>query len=174
MKRKVLILFLTGLLSAVLTVPSQAGRNRAGAVYAMTNADTGNEVVVYDRDAHGRLTQADSYPTDGLDSGGQLDPLGSQGSLILSLDRRWLIAVNAGSNEISVFRVRRNRLTLTDTAGSGGLFPTSLTLDRNLLYVLNAGDGTVGAFRMNANGTLTDLGAAGGLPSPYAQGIAAR
>jgi 6-phosphogluconolactonase len=162
MKLKLLMLFLTGLSSAVLAGSSNAGQDRTGAVYAMTNSDTGNEVVVYDRHADGRLTQAQSYPTNGLGSGGvAVDPLGSQGSLILSSDRRWLIAVNAGSNEISVFRVRPNGLKLTDKAGSGGTFPSSLTLDQDLLYVLNAGSGTgspnITGFRLSHGGELIPL-----------------
>jgi 6-phosphogluconolactonase len=162
MKLKLLMLFLTGLSSAVLAGSSNAGQDRTGAVYAMTNSDTGNEVVVYDRHADGRLTQAQSYPTNGLGSGGvAVDPLGSQGSLILSSDRRWLIAVNAGSNEISVFRVRPNSLKLTDKAGSGGTFPSSLTLDQDLLYVLNAGSGTgspnITGFRLSHGGELIPL-----------------
>jgi hypothetical protein len=116
-----------------------AGRAFGGAVYAMSNASEGNEIVVFDRDIHGGLTLADSYPTNGLGTGGQsIDPLASQGSLILSRNHRWLFAVNAGSDDISVFRVRRHSLDLVGNFESGGLFPVSLTLYRNLLYVLNA------------------------------------
>ena len=50
-----------------------------------------------------------------------------------------MIAVNAGSNDISIFRVRHHGLDLIDNVDSGGSFPTSVTLDRNLFYVLNAG-----------------------------------
>jgi 6-phosphogluconolactonase len=147
MKPRSFILLLIGVLSAFFAAASPADQDLAGAVYAMTNAPGGNEIVVYRRDAGGRLTLAESYPTTGFGSGSNgvdPDPLGSQGALILSHDRRWLIAVNAGSNDISVFRVRRGGLTLTDTHDSGGIFPSSLTLDRDLLYVLNADPGVNG------------------------------
>lgn len=68
------------------------------AVYTMTNDPAGNEVVVFDRDNDGMLTMADSVATQGLGSGGVFDPLVSQGSLIISDNGRWLIAVNAASN----------------------------------------------------------------------------
>jgi 6-phosphogluconolactonase (cycloisomerase 2 family) len=52
---------------------------------------------------------------------------------------RWLFAVNAGSNSVSSFAVRRDGLELVDTEASGGDHPTSLTFDGRTLYVLNAG-----------------------------------
>lgn len=52
---------------------------------------------------------------------------------------RYLLAVNAGSNNISVFAVRNGDLVLTEIESSGGLRPISLTIDKNLVYVLNAG-----------------------------------
>lgn len=139
-----------------------AGRAFGGAVYAMSNASEGNEIVVFDRDIHGGLTLADAYPTYGLGTGGQsIDPLASQGSLILSRNHRWLFAVNAGSDDISVFRVRRHSLDLVGNFDSGGRFPVSLTLYRNLLYVLNAGREGEGAnitgFTLNRHGDLTPL-----------------
>jgi len=76
-----------------------------GAVFAMTNTAGGNEIIVYSRAADGTLTFQNAFATDGL---GQTtepdDALGSQNPLILSPDRRWLLAVNAGSDTISVFR----------------------------------------------------------------------
>ena len=84
--------------------PAAHGGKSAGAVYALTNAPTGNEVVVWDRADDGSLTPAGSYATGGLGSGAGL---GSQGAIILSKDNRWLFAVNAGSNDISSFRGRR-------------------------------------------------------------------
>ena len=52
--------------------------------------------------ANGTLSAAGSFPTGGVGSG---DGLGNQGALILSDNKRWLYAVNAGSNDISVFAV---------------------------------------------------------------------
>jgi 6-phosphogluconolactonase len=143
MNKKIFLAFLTVTLLMISTVAvfakSWDDRDLAGAVYTMTNATTDNEVVIFNRDDEGLLTKAGSISTGGTGSGGGLDPLGSQGSLVLSADRRWLFAVNAGSNEISVFRVLPNGLKLVDKVDSGGIFPASLTVFHNLVYVLNAG-----------------------------------
>jgi 6-phosphogluconolactonase len=163
MKRKLLIsLIVVLVLSLVPGISSAKKRFRVGAVYVMTNSDVENKVVVFNRDAQGILTPAGSYATGGLGSGGGvIDPLGSQGSLILTKGNRWLIAVNAGSNEISVFRVRRDTLTLADKVDSGGIFPSSLTFHRRLLYVLNAdpdgGNPNITGFILNRDGTLTPV-----------------
>jgi hypothetical protein len=68
----------------------------------MSNASSGNAVLIYDRAADGTLTPAGSAGTSGLGSGGGL---GNQGGLILS-EGCWLLVVNAGSNSITVFRVQ--------------------------------------------------------------------
>jgi 6-phosphogluconolactonase (cycloisomerase 2 family) len=127
----------------------------AGAVYAMTNAIDDNRVLIFERDREGLLTSAGSVSTDGVGSGGGLDPLASQGSLVLTKDNRWLLAVNAGSNEISVFRVRRDGLDLVDRVDSGGEFPVSVAVFHDLVYVLNAGGvPNVTGFFLNHRGRL--------------------
>ena len=161
MNSKIYLVFITILLTLAPVAAFGANRPAAGAVYVMSNAPEGNEIVVFDRDFRGRLTLADSYPTSGLGSGGDIDPLGSQGSLILSPNNRWLLAVNAGSDDISVFRVTRRGLRFAGNFYSGGPFPVSLALYHNLLYVLNAGpDGggpNITGFKLNHYGELTPL-----------------
>jgi hypothetical protein len=49
--------------------------------------------------------------------------------------------VNAGSNTISVFAVRGDRLALRQVLSSGGTFPVSVVVYGNLVYVLNALNG---------------------------------
>ncbi len=154
---------LTALVLVVLTLTGTAygshGRARVGAVYTMTNSAMGNSVLVFDRTADGRLFPAGSYETGGLGSG---DGLGNQGAVVLSRNHRWLFVVNAGSNDISVFAVKRRGLKLIDRIDSGGLRPISLTVDRKLLYVLNAG-GAVGdadnitGFKIGRYGRLSPL-----------------
>ncbi len=116
-----------------------AGQDAPGAVYTMTNAASGNAVLIFDRNAQGLLTGAGSMATGGKGSGGGLDQLGSQGSLTLSGNGRLLFAVNAGSDELSVFSVQPQGLLLADVENSGGVFPVSVTELRGLVYVLNAG-----------------------------------
>lgn len=110
-----------------------------GAVFVMTNDSEANEVVVFERDGQGLLIQGASFSTGGGGSGGEIDPLQSQGSLILSEDGRWLFAVNAGSDEISQFAVEGSEVELVAIDRSRGSVPISLTQFGDLLYVLNAG-----------------------------------
>ena len=111
-----------------------AGDN--GAVYTLTNSAAGNEVAIFNRAADGTLTAAGSVSTGGLGTGAGL---GSQGALTLSRSGRFLFAVDAGSDEISSFRVDGARLTLAGVVPSGGLLPVSVTEHDGLVYVLNAG-----------------------------------
>jgi len=131
------------------------GKGAAGAVYIMTNAADENQVIVFDRDRTGRLTMAGAASTHGTGSGGDLDPLASQNSLVLTQNNRWLLAVNAGSREISVFRVGRKGLELADKVDSGGELPVSLAVQDNLVYVLNAGGSpNIAGFFLNHRGRL--------------------
>lgn len=130
-----------------------------GAVYTMTNSAQGNEVLVFSRSADGSLTAAGAFATGGLGSG---DGLGNQGGLILSPHNRWLFVVNAGSDTISVFKVKPKSLTLVGSFDSGGARPISLTVDWNLLYVLNAGgtvdeEDNISGFIVKRNGMLSPL-----------------
>lgn len=129
----------------LLTALSIALNAHAGktskAVYTESNSAAGNEVVAFERDAKGHLKAGSTYPTGGMGTGAGL---GSQGALAFSHNHRWLLVVNAGSNDVSVFAVQPDGLVLTDIEPSGGSRPISVTIDHNLVYVLNAG-GAVGA-----------------------------
>lgn len=126
-----------------------------GAVFVMTNDAVENEIVAFARDGEGRLTQGPAVVTGGRGSGGEVDPLQSQGSLILSEDGRWLFAVNAGSREISQFAVDGTEIELVAVVASRGPSPISLTHSGDLLYVLNAGGRpSVQGFRLTDDGTI--------------------
>ena len=119
-------------------------------VYVMTNAASGNSVILYRSDVHGRLTAVEEDATGGLGSGGSLDPLGSQGALALSQYGRLLFAVNAGSNDVSVLANLGSGLQLVSRVPSGGEFPTSVASFGDLLYVLNArGVPNISGFRVS-------------------------
>src|SRR4030095_11468895 len=136
----------------------------AGAVYVLTN-QVENAVAVFNRSAQGTLTPAGEFATGGAGDpvppgggGPGPDPLASQGALILGRSNQFLFAVNAGSNQISVLRIRGSTLDLVDVADSGGTRPISLTLHENLLYVLNAGGSpNITGFSVGDDGTLTPL-----------------
>ena len=132
-----------------------ADRAQAGAVYTLSNAAAGNAVLAFDRAPDGTLTAAGAYSTGGLGTGGGL---GSQGALVLSRDGRFLFAVNAGSDEVSVLRVRPRSLELVATVPSGGDQPTSVTVHQDLVYVLNAGGaGNIAGFRFGNDGALSPI-----------------
>jgi 6-phosphogluconolactonase len=156
MKRMMLPLLV---LSLLLSVPVVAqAEDGPGTVYAMTNADN-NEIVVYHRAADGTLTLAGTFATNG--SGATTEPgdaLGASNPLILSPDNRWLLAVNAGSDTISVFQVDSDNLTFVQQVDSHGDLPVSLTMHQNLVYVLNAREGgNISGFTIDTNGHLTYL-----------------
>lgn len=132
-----------------------------GAVYVMSNQDTGNSITVFNRAADGSLTRGGTFPTGGLGAGNsidsQLDPLTAQGALALSDDRRFLFAVDAGSNEVSVLAIQGQTLNVVDRVASQGIRPISVTVCGHLLYVLNHDDSTIAGFRVADDGTLTAL-----------------
>jgi 6-phosphogluconolactonase (cycloisomerase 2 family) len=126
-----------------------------GAVFTQTNNPAGNAVMVFARSADGTLIPVGPTPTGGLGSG---DGLGSQGSVVLSDDGRWLLAVNAGSNEVSSFRVNGTQLTLVSHVSSNGTRPISVTMHRSLVYVLNAGaPENISGFTLSGSGQLAPL-----------------
>src|SRR5438105_4091301 len=132
-----------------------AAPDAPGAVYALTNKASGNAVAIYARAADGSLTWTGSAATGGLGAGRSL---GSQGALALSDNDRWLLAVNAGSNDVSTFRIDDSGLALTSRVGSGGIQPISITVHGNVVYVLNAGGaGNISGFRLTNDGLLEPI-----------------
>ncbi|HZH34497.1 MAG TPA: beta-propeller fold lactonase family protein [Pyrinomonadaceae bacterium] len=135
---------------------NQKRNNSAGAVFAMTNATEGNEIVVYSRASNGTISRLNNREkTRGLGIGVDTD---TQGPLRLSPDNRFLYAVNPGSDNISVFEVEGTRIRFLQIIAAGDQ-PVSLTIHGNLLYSLDgsvAGNGIRG-FRIAPDGTLTEL-----------------
>ncbi len=172
-----LTLAIAGLGALTHTALAQTEDNRAdtGAVYTMTNDPDGNSVLAYQRAANGSLKFLRTFATGGRGSGGAIDPLQSQHSLLLSPDHSKLFAVNPGSGDISVFNVENNgRLALTQRIPSGGGFPVALAERGSLLYVLNTGGaGSVNGFHVSRYGYLTSIdGASHLLSAPSAGGAA--
>ena len=169
--RRVLVLGTFVFCALGLGTLSGFGQGLTGAVYAMTNQTSGNSIVAFNRASSGALSMVGTFPTGGLGFGSGNDPLGSQGSLILSDDGHFLLAVNAGSNNISVLQAGPLGLLPVGTFSSGGTEPVSLALYKDLVYVLNAG-GTpnITGFELNPDGRLTVLA---GSTRPLAGGTAA-
>jgi 6-phosphogluconolactonase (cycloisomerase 2 family) len=132
----------------------------------MTNSIENNSVVAFRRDDSGILSLVAFYRTQGRGTGisevstvtpnDGIDPLASQGSLVLSQSGQFLYAVNAGSNSISSFRVDYNgELSLIDVVPSGGLQPNSMDVYNHLLYVSNVGN-LENDFKSNITGFMTN------------------
>ncbi|MBD2896174.1 hypothetical protein amrb99_51180 [Actinomadura sp. RB99] len=129
------------------------GIDHARAVFVQTNKPKsagGNTIRVFKRADNGRLKAAGEFKTGGNGgavAGAPTDALASQGSLVY--DGRLLFAVNAGSNTITLFRVRGTELERLQVIRSGGLLPVGIAVHHGLVYVLNAGgDGSVQGFRL--------------------------
>jgi 6-phosphogluconolactonase (cycloisomerase 2 family) len=135
-----------------------------GAVFVQTDDLQHNGIVAFTRDADGHLAKVGEVLTGGrggVEQNVPLDSLASQDSLTYDGAHRLLIAVNAGSNTVTSFRVAGAHLTRLQTVRSGGVFPVSVSAGHGLLYVLNAGgSGNVTGFRITPAGLLTPLAGA--------------
>jgi len=152
-------LALAGALLLGASVPALAA---PADVYVMSNAADGNQVAMLSRAGDGSLRVTGHFATGGKGTGVGIvtpaDPLGSQNGMVLSQNGKWLLAVNAGSNQLSLFRVQHNKLSLASVVASGGRFPVSVAEHGGLVYVLNAGsDGNVSGFRIEPDGELRAL-----------------
>lgn len=142
---------------------SGAYASQPGAVYTLSNQVSGNRVLQFTRAANGTLSQSGSISTEGKGTG---TGLGNQNALVFSEDKRYLFAVNAGSNSLSVFKtIGRNRnLELVEVEASVGRTPISVTQHGRFVFVLSAGDGQnpggIRGYRQNSNGTLDAISGA--------------
>lgn len=132
--------------------------NGVGAVFVSTNDVNGNAVTAFSRAADGSLSPLGTFATGGQGIGGTTDPLASQFVLTLSPDHKLLFVANAGSNDVTVFRVTKDGLKLVDRAPSGGTLPVSIAATKDAIYVLNSGSNNVGIFRVGGSGQLDALG----------------
>jgi 6-phosphogluconolactonase len=136
-----------------------------GHVYVNDNTAPVNTVAGFDRHADGSLTAIPGSPFV-VGGSGAGAPDASQGSLQLSSDGRYLLAVDAGSNQISVLRIKTDG-SLQPAQGSpvasGGVDPVSIGIHRDLVYVANAGPGSspgdtnYTGFTLNAGGQLRPI-----------------
>jgi 6-phosphogluconolactonase len=141
MKTKVLaglslVLFVVAAFSS-FGVANAAGH---GSVYTLDNAAS-NSVLQFQAAPNGVLTLTGTFSAHGSGTG---TGLASQGAVTLTADGRWLITVDSGSNEITVFQVNDDgSLIFASKVGSQGTTPISVTIHDSLVYVLNAGTSTI-------------------------------
>lgn len=152
-RRFIGVLTLVVALTGCLIGSVHAGQ-RGHMVYTLSNATSGNAVLVFEQRGD-TLIPAGSFPTQGAGSGGGL---GNQGAIVLSDDGETLLAVNAGSDEVSVFHVHDHGLTLTDKVSSGGIGPISIAVHEDWVYVLNGGGtGNITGFTLTSRNTLKPI-----------------
>ncbi len=116
-------------------------------VFVQTN-EPENRVIAFTRSVDGALTSIGSYATGGAGSGQAHLP--SQGSVVLTGDRRHLLVTNVASDDVSVFSVAANGLMHTQTVATGGAAPRSVAEHAGLVYVLNTGTPSLMGFRLVA------------------------
>jgi 6-phosphogluconolactonase len=151
--------------AAVLWTPTAASATSAvvGHVYVNDNTAGTNSIGGFDEHADGSLTALPGSPFAAGGAGTGII-LGSQGSLQVTSDGRYILAADAGSNQISVLQVGADG-TLTTVPGSpvssGGIEPVSIAVHGDLVYVANEGNLTSGSnytgFTLNDDGRLTPL-----------------
>jgi 6-phosphogluconolactonase len=118
--------------------PGRHGSGVVGQLYINDNTSGVNTVAGFDRNADGSLTPLPGSPF-AVGGAGPGKGLASQGSLQLSADRRFLLAVDAGSNQISVLRIKPDgSLKTADLVSSNGGDPDSIAVSGDLVYVANA------------------------------------
>ena len=138
-------------------VLAQAGGGNTS-VFVMTNDKVKNEVLTYQRGYDGQFVLRERAATGGRGSGGETDPLQSQGALTLSGDHTLLFAVNSASGSVSSFHILDGIPVLVDTESSEGAFPIAVTEHNGTVYVLNAGgSGAIVAFKADGFGRLHEI-----------------
>jgi 6-phosphogluconolactonase len=156
-----LILGLAAAAAAALPAAASASTGYSpvvGHVYVNDNTKGTNTIGGFDRHADGKLTPEAGSPfvAGGAGTGAGL---ASQGAIQITPDGRFLLAVDAGSNQISVLRIHFDgslSLVPGGVVSSGGLLPDSIAVHGNLVYVANSGAGgsNYTGFRLGFNGGL--------------------
>jgi 6-phosphogluconolactonase len=159
LRRSALLAFVIA--AAAATTAGAHDRGVVGHVYINDNTAGANSIAAFDRHADGSLTPVPGSPFPAGGSGTGV-VIGSQGAL-QSADRgRYLLAVDPGSNQISVLRVRPDgslRALRRGPVGSGGVEPVSVTVHGDLVYVANAGasGSDYSGFRLSHGGRLEPI-----------------
>ena len=155
------LLALAGVAAAIAAGSASAASDVVGHVYVNDNTAGTNTIAAFDRHADGSLTALHGSPF-AAGGAGTGAGIGSQGALQITSDGRYLLAVDAGSNQVSVLRIKADG-ELDPVGGgpvsSGGSEPVSIAVHGNLVYVANAGAGgsNYTGFTLNPGGHLRPL-----------------
>jgi 6-phosphogluconolactonase (cycloisomerase 2 family) len=131
----------------------------SGYVYVDDNTTGTNTIAGFARQPDGQLTPLPSSPfvAGGAGTG---SGLASQGAIQVSSNGRYVLAVDAGSSQLSVLRIKRDgALKLVHRVSSGGSDPVSVAEHNGLVYVANAGAGgsNYTGFILTSSGALRPL-----------------
>jgi 6-phosphogluconolactonase len=135
------------------------GCHRCGYVYVNDNTTGTNTIAGFFRHRDGSLTALPGSPF-AAGGAGTGSGIGSQGALQQTSDGRYLLAVDAGSNQISVLKIGSGGgLSLVGSpVSSGGTMPVSIAVHHSLVYVANAsGTPNFTGFTINSAGVLAPL-----------------
>jgi 6-phosphogluconolactonase (cycloisomerase 2 family) len=129
-----------------------------GHVYVDGNTPVANTIAELDRHADGSLTPSPGSPF-AAGGAGTGAGLASQGAIQSAYDGRYLLAVDAGSNQISVLRIGWNGVPTVVGApvSSEGIMPNSITVHGDLVYVANSGSPNYTGFRLTPAGHLVPI-----------------
>jgi 6-phosphogluconolactonase len=165
------LLALASLTAAIAAGGASASSDVVGHLYVNGNTAGTNTIVTFDRHADGSLTPMPGSPF-AAGGAGTGKGIGSQGALQITSDGKYLLAVDAGSDQISVLRINKDG-ELNPVGGgpvpSGGVEPVSIAVHGSLVYVANAGNGgtNYSGFTLNPGGHLRPL-AGSTVPLPAA------
>ena len=164
----VMVVIATVALAAAATAGGASSSDVVGQLYVNDNTAGVNTVAGYDRHQDGTLTPLPGSPF-AVGGAGTGHGVASQGSLQRSADGRYLLAVDAGSDQISVLRIKPSgSLQIADVVSSNGDTPVSIAVYGDLVYVANAGADATNytGFILNGGGHLRAIsGSTVSLPS---------
>jgi hypothetical protein len=112
----------------------------AGHVYLDDNTAGSNSIAGFTRAANGALTALPGSPFD-AGGAGSGNGIPSQGAIQIADHGRFVIAVDAGSNQVSVLRIENGGALVPVSGGpvdSGGINPVSIAVHGDLVVVANA------------------------------------
>src|SRR5579863_2232147 len=145
--------------AVLVVVPHHAtAQNPSGAVFAMTNAASNNQINAYTRREDGSLQFSAAFSPGGNGIGGTVDPLHSQGSLALGTNHSLPVCRERGQRNGLLVRRKRRQSLAAQYCPHRRQFAYFSDSGADLVYVLNSGgNGSVSGFRLLSNGHLLPI-----------------
>jgi hypothetical protein len=136
--------------AVLVVVPHHAtAQNPSGAVFAMTNAASNNQINAYTRREDGSLQFSAAFSPGGNGIGGTVDPLHSQGSLALGTNHSLPVCRERGQRNGLLVRRKRRQSLPGQYYPTGGSSPTSVTQAR--IWFMSSIPGAMAALAVSAS-----------------------